>query len=75
MTVFLVSPFIGLGISRFGVKKTLNVGIGTVGLVLVAYGCLGFLQSGPLFLALSMGLRWCVKGKALRSISREIIDF
>jgi len=57
MTVFLVSPFIGLGISRFGVKKTLNVGIGTVGLVLVAYGCLGFLQSGPLFLALSMGLR------------------
>ena len=58
MTVFLVSPFIGLGISRFGVKRTLNVGIGTVGVVLVFYGCLGLLQSGPVFLGLSMGLRY-----------------
>jgi len=57
MTVFLVSPFIGMGISRFGVKRTLNVGIGTVGVVLVFYGCLGLLKSGPLFLGLSMGLR------------------
>ena len=58
MTVFLVSPFIGMGISRFGVKRTLNVGIGTVGVVLVFYGCLGLLKSGPLFLGLSMGLRY-----------------
>ena len=58
MTVFLVSPFIGMGISRFGVKRTLNVGIGTVGVVLVFYGCLGLLQNGPLFLGLSMGLRY-----------------
>ena len=58
MTVFLVSPFIGMGISRFGVKRTLNVGIGTVGVVLVAYGCLGLLKSGPMFLGLSMGLRY-----------------
>jgi len=57
MTVFLVSPFIGLGISRFGVKRTLNVGIGTVGVVVIFYGCLGFVQSGPLFLGLSMALR------------------
>jgi len=57
MTVFLVSPFIGMGISRYGVKRTLNVGIGMVGVVLVFYGCLGLLQSGPLFLGLSMALR------------------
>ena len=58
MTVFLVSPFIGLGISRYGVKRTLNVGIGTVGVVLVFYSLLGLLHSGPLFLGLSMGLRY-----------------
>ena len=58
MTVFLVSPFIGIGISRYGVKRTLNVGIGTVGGVLVFYSLLGQLQSGPLFLGLSMGLRY-----------------
>jgi len=57
ITVFVVSPFIGLGINRFGVKRTLNVGIGLVGLVLVAYGCLGQLSSGPAFLGCSMVLR------------------
>ena len=39
-------------------KRTLNVGIGAVGLILVAYGCLGLLHSGSLFLGLSMLLRW-----------------
>ena len=39
------------------IQRTLNVGIGAVGLILVAYGCLGLLHSGSLFLALSMVLR------------------
>merc|ERR1719376_878571 len=57
ITVFLVSPIIGASIKKIGVKRTLNVGIGAVGLILVAYGCLGLLHSGSLFLALSMVLR------------------
>jgi len=57
ITVFLVSPIIGASIKKIGVKRTLNVGIGAVGLILVAYGCLGLLHSGSLFLGLSMVLR------------------
>jgi len=57
ITVFLVSPIIGASIKKIGVKRTLNVGIGAVGLILVAYGCLGLLHSGSLFLGLSMLLR------------------
>jgi len=57
ITVFLVSPLIGSSIKKIGVKRTLNVGIGAVGLILVAYGCLGLLHSGSLFLGLSMLLR------------------
>jgi hypothetical protein len=38
-------------------QRTLNIGIGAVGLILVAYGCLGMIQNGKLFLGLSMVLR------------------
>jgi len=57
ITVFIVSPLIGANLNRFGVKRALNVGIGAVGLILVAYGCLGLLHDGRLFLGLSMFLR------------------
>jgi len=57
ITVFLVSPIIGSSIKKIGVKRTLNVGIGAVGIILVAYGCLGIVEDGKTFLGLSMGLR------------------
>jgi len=57
ITVFIVSPIIGNNINRFGVKKTLNIGIGAVGVILILYGCLGMIQSGKLFLAFSFILR------------------
>ena len=50
-----------LNLILFFFKRTLNVGIGAVGLILVAYGCLGLLHSGSLFLGLSMLLRWETK--------------
>jgi len=57
ITVFIVSPIIGANLNRFGVKRTLNVGIGAVGLILIGYGCLGLIQSGKLFLGLSFVMR------------------
>jgi MFS family permease len=57
ITVFIVSPIIGNHINRLGVKKTLNIGIGAVGVILILYGCLGMLKSGKLFLAFSFILR------------------
>jgi len=57
ITVFLVSPLIGRYINKLGVKKTLNCGIGLVGIILILYGCLGLLHSGKLFLAFSFILR------------------
>ncbi len=38
-------------------QKTLNLGIGLVGVILILYGCLGLLESGKLFLAFSLVLR------------------
>jgi len=57
ITVFIVSPIIGANLNRIGVKKTLNLGIGAVGIILIGYGCLGLVQSGKLFLGLSFVLR------------------
>lgn len=57
ITVFIVSPIIGTYLNRIGVKRTLNVGIGLVGVILILYGCLGFIQDGKLFLGLSFVLR------------------
>jgi len=57
ITVFIVSPIIGANLNKFGVKRTLNVGIGAVGLILIGYGCLGLIQSGKLFLGLSFVMR------------------
>jgi len=57
ITVFIVSPIIGTYLNRIGVKRTLNMGIGLVGIILIAYGCLGLLKSGKVFLGLSFVLR------------------
>ncbi|XP_023340181.1 MFS-type transporter SLC18B1 [Eurytemora carolleeae] len=40
-----------------GVKRTLNLGIALVGVILILYGCLGLLNSGEWFLGLSLILR------------------
>jgi len=57
ITVFIVSPIIGANINKIGVKRTLNLGIGAVGLILIGYGCLGLLQNGKVFLGLAFTLR------------------
>jgi len=57
ITVFFVSPIIGANLNRMGVKRTLNVGIGAVGIILIFYGCLGLLKNGKVFLGLSFVLR------------------
>jgi len=57
LTVFMVSPIFGTYIKKIGVKRTLNLGIGLVGIILILYGCLGMLKSGPWFLGLSFVLR------------------
>jgi len=57
ITVFFVSPIIGANLNRIGVKRTLNVGIGAVGIILIGYGCLGLIQNGKVFLGLSFVLR------------------
>ena len=38
LTVFLVSPIIGANLNRMGMKMTLNVGIGTVGVSSILFG-------------------------------------
>lgn len=38
-------------------QRTLNLGIGAVGLILIGYGCLGLLQNGKLFLGLAFTMR------------------
>lgn len=57
ITVFIVSPIIGSYLNYIGVKRTLNLGIGLVGIILILYGCLGMIQDGKLFLGLSFVLR------------------
>jgi len=57
ITVFIVSPIIGSNLNRIGVKRTLNLGIGAVGLILIGYGCLGLLQNGKVFLGLAFTMR------------------
>lgn len=57
ITVFIVSPIIGANLNRFGVKRTLNIGIGAVGLILIGYGCLGLIQDGKIFLGMSFVMR------------------
>ena len=42
---------------RFHFKKTLNIGIGAVGLILIGYGCLGLIQDGRIFLGMSFVMR------------------
>jgi len=57
ITVFIVSPIIGANLNRIGVKKTLNIGIGAVGLILIGYGCLGLIEDGRIFLGMSFVMR------------------
>lgn len=57
ITVFIVSPIIGANLNRFGVKRTLNIGIGAVGIILIGYGCLGLIQDGKIFLGMSFVMR------------------
>jgi len=57
ITVFIVSPIIGANLNKIGVKRTLNVGIGAVGLILIGYGCLGLLKNGKVFLGLAFVMR------------------
>ena len=38
-------------------QRTLNLGIGAVGLILIGYGCLGLLQNGKVFLGLAFTMR------------------
>ena len=38
LTVFLVSPIIGANLNRLGMKLTLNIGIGTVGVSSILFG-------------------------------------
>ena len=42
LTVFLVSPIIGANLNRMGMKMTLNVGIGTVGVSSILFGTKNF---------------------------------
>jgi len=57
LTVFSVSPLIGTFLNKLGVKRTLNIGICLVGVVLIFYGLLGQINDGKLFLGLSFVLR------------------
>jgi len=57
ITVFIVSPIIGANLNRIGVKKTLNIGIGAVGIILIGYGCLGLIPDGKVFLGMSFVMR------------------
>merc|ERR1712018_174035 len=57
LTVFLVSPIIGANLNRMGMKMTLNVGIGTVGVTSILFGLLDRIENGKTFLALSFTLR------------------
>jgi len=57
LTVFLVSPIIGANLNRMGMKMTLNVGIGTVGVSSILFGLLDKIEDGKTFLALSFTLR------------------
>ena len=57
LTVFLVSPIIGANLNRMGMKMTLNVGIGTVGVTSILFGLLDKIENGKTFLALSFTLR------------------
>jgi len=57
LTVFSVSPLIGTFLNKLGVKRTLNIGIASVGVVLIFYGLLGQLRDGGWFLGLSFVLR------------------
>lgn len=57
LTVFCVSPLIGTFLNKLGVKRTLNIGICLVGVVLIFYGLLGQIKDGKLFLGLSFVLR------------------
>lgn len=57
LTVLLISPTIGSNLLKLGVKRTLNVGVGLVGVVLILYGCLGMLASKTLFFTFSILLR------------------
>jgi len=57
LTVFGVSPVIGVFLKRLGIKRTLNIGISVVGIVLVLYGLLGQLQDGEMFLGFALVLR------------------
>lgn len=57
LTVFLVSPIIGANLNRLGMKATLTVGIGTVGVTSIFFGLLDKLEDGKVFLGLSFTLR------------------
>lgn len=57
LTVFIVSPIIGANLNRMGMKWTLNVGIGTVGVTSILFGLLDKIENGKIFLGLSFTLR------------------
>ena len=38
-------------------QKTLNIGIGAVGIILIGYGCLGLIPDGKVFLGMSFVMR------------------
>eukprot|EP00095_Tigriopus_kingsejongensis_P003951 maker-scaffold79_size400133-snap-gene-1.9 protein:Tk03951 transcript:maker-scaffold79_size400133-snap-gene-1.9-mRNA-1 annotation:"uncharacterized mfs-type transporter" len=57
LTVFLVSPIIGANLNRLGMKATLNIGIGTVGVTSILFGLLDRIEDGKVFLGLSFALR------------------
>jgi MFS family permease len=57
LTVFLVSPLIGANLNRMGLKATLTIGIGTVGVTSICFGFLDRIEDGKTFLALSFTFR------------------
>jgi MFS family permease len=58
LTVFLVSPLIGANLNRMGLKATLTIGIGTVGVTSICFGFLDRIEDGKTFLALSFTFRY-----------------
>ena len=57
LTVFLVSPFLGKHLNRWGAKRLFNVGIFTTGTCSILFGLLDKIEDGNWFIVLSFVVR------------------
>ena len=57
LTVFLVAPYLGKNINRFGAKRVFNLGIFTTGTCSILFGLLDKIENGTWFIALSFLIR------------------